>query len=60
MMHIGFPDPAAGEGGELAKLQLFRQVRDMIREQIVPFVKDYEDTVVDTHRLSFLTQGSAI
>lgn len=59
-VHIGFPDPAAGEGGELAKLQLFRQVRDAIREQIVPFVRDFEDVHEDTHRLSFLTQGSAI
>lgn len=55
-VHIGFPDPAAGEGGDLAKLQLFRQVRDAIREQIVPFVENFEDTVEDPQPISFVTQ----
>ena len=59
-VHIGFPDPAAGEGGDLAKLQLFRQVRDAIREQIVPFVANFEGAVEESGNLTFVTQGNAI
>lgn len=59
-VHIGFPDPAAGEGGEMAKLHLFRQIRNAIRDRIVPFVENFKDTPEDPHPLNFATQGSAI
>lgn len=57
-VHIGFPDPAMGEGGELARMQLFRQIRDAIRERIVPFLESFEDVPEDTRRLNFMAQGS--
>lgn len=57
VIHIGFPDPAAGEGGDLAKLHLFRQVRDAIRERIIPFVDGFTDTPEDDNRpLHFVTK----
>ena len=41
-VHLGFPDPAAAEGGEQARVQIFRQVRDAIREQLVSYVSGWE------------------
>jgi len=37
-VHLGFPDPAAAEGGDAARMQIFRQVRDAIREQVLPYL----------------------
>ncbi len=34
--HIGFVDPAAAVGPEPARLNVFRQVRDQIKAQIIP------------------------
>jgi arsenate reductase len=42
VVHIGFPDPAAADGGEEGKLQIFRQVRDGIRQQILKYLRDWE------------------
>lgn len=42
VVHIGFPDPAAADGGEKGKLQIFRQVRDGIRQQILKYLRDWE------------------
>jgi arsenate reductase len=33
--HVSFPDPAAAEGPEEARLDAFRQVRDAIRKRVV-------------------------
>ncbi len=38
LVHMGFPDPAAAEGGDAARMQIFRQVRDAIREQVLPYL----------------------
>ncbi len=36
-IHLGFPDPAAVTGTESEKLDVFRKIRDQIREQIIEF-----------------------
>ena len=38
-VHISFPDPADAEGGEEERMELFRNVRDAIREQLLPEVE---------------------
>ena len=35
-MHIGFIDPAATDGSEKQRLLIFRQVRDEIKNRIIP------------------------
>jgi len=35
-IHISFPDPAAAEGTEEERMQVFRRVRDAIRERLLP------------------------
>jgi arsenate reductase len=42
IVHQGFPDPAAAEGGDAAKMQVFRQVRDAIRKEILDFLTEWE------------------
>ncbi len=37
-VHIGFPDPARATGTDEEKMNLFRQVRDDIREQVLGFL----------------------
>ena len=37
-VHIGFPDPAEATGTELEKTAVFRQVRDAIRTQLLPYL----------------------
>jgi arsenate reductase len=36
VMHVGFPDPARATGTDAEILAVFRQVRDEMREQLVP------------------------
>jgi arsenate reductase len=36
--HMGFPDPAAASGSEAERLEVFRQVRDAIREQVLGYL----------------------
>ena len=38
IVHIGFPDPAKASGTEEEQLQVFRQVRDHIRAQILEYL----------------------
>jgi arsenate reductase len=40
-VHMGFPDPAAVAGSETERLAAFRQVRDGIRERVLPFLRDF-------------------
>ncbi|HOU15780.1 MAG TPA: arsenate reductase ArsC [Anaerolineae bacterium] len=42
IIHLGFPDPAAAEGGSAAKMQIFRQVRDAIHREIVMLLTDWD------------------
>lgn len=41
LVHMGFPDPAAAEGGDAAKMQIFRQVRDALREQVLTYLMSW-------------------
>jgi arsenate reductase len=37
-MHIGFPDPAAATGSEEEQLEVFRQVRDGLRQRVFDYL----------------------
>jgi arsenate reductase (thioredoxin) len=39
VMHVGFPDPARATGTEAKVLAVFRQVRDAMRTQIIPLLR---------------------
>jgi arsenate reductase len=39
-IHVGFPDPAKATGTEADIMAAFRQVRDAIREKLVPLVEE--------------------
>ncbi len=39
-MHWGFEDPARAEGEEIQRLQVFRRVRDGLRERIEVFLAE--------------------
>jgi arsenate reductase (thioredoxin) len=40
-IHMGFPDPAAAEGGNAAKMQIFRQVRNALAQQLMTYLADW-------------------
>jgi arsenate reductase len=40
IMHISFPDPAQAKGSEVEILAEFRQVRDDLREKLVPLLRE--------------------
>jgi arsenate reductase len=40
--HIGFPDPAAATGSEEEQLEMFRQVRDGLRERVLGYLEQVE------------------
>jgi arsenate reductase len=48
VMHLGFPDPARAAGTEEEILAVFRQVRDALRDQLVPLLKDKEQSLPRT------------
>ncbi|MDY6875065.1 MAG: arsenate reductase ArsC [Chloroflexota bacterium] len=41
-VHLGFPDPAAATGSEEERLELFRQVRDGLRQQVFACLEQAE------------------
>jgi arsenate reductase len=41
--HIGFPDPAEATGSEEEKLEVFRQVRDGLRQEVMRTLEEMED-----------------
>jgi arsenate reductase len=41
--HIGFPDPALATGSEAEIMAVFRQVRDDIQAQIIPYLKQHPE-----------------
>lgn len=53
-VHLGFPDPASVDGGDAAKKQIFRQVRDAIRDSVVGFVAHWDDEVSSAAQLDFV------
>jgi arsenate reductase len=44
-VHLGFPDPALASGSEAQKLAVFRQVRDDIKSQIIPYLNQFSDQI---------------
>jgi arsenate reductase len=40
ILHIGFPDPAQATGTDEKILTVFRRVRDDLREQLIPLLKE--------------------
>ena len=40
IMHVGFPDPARATGTETEIMAAFRKVRDALRSQLVPLLKE--------------------
>jgi arsenate reductase len=43
--HIGFPDPAAAIGSEVERLEVFRQVRDGLRQEVLRYLEEVENSV---------------
>ncbi len=41
-LHVGFPDPAAATGASEERLEVFRRVRDGIRERIFPVLENFQ------------------
>ncbi len=40
VIHVGFPDPAKATGSEEEIMAVFRQVRDALRQQLVPLLRE--------------------
>jgi arsenate reductase len=43
VQHIGFPDPAAADGSRSEQLEVFRRVRDGLREQVFAYLQQDAD-----------------
>ena len=43
--HMGFPDPAAAIGSEAERLEVFRQVRDGLYQEVLRYLEEAEDSV---------------
>ena len=43
--HMGFPDPAAATGSEAERLEVFRQVRDGLNQEVLRYLEETEDSV---------------
>ncbi len=41
--HMGFPDPAAASGSEAERLEVFRQVRDSLRQEVLYYLEEMKD-----------------
>lgn len=39
-LHMGFKDPARASGNETEVLKVFRQVRDLLRVKLIPFLEE--------------------
>ena len=45
--HMGFPDPAAATGSEVERLEAFRQVREGLREKVLPYLEQMQNGPAD-------------
>ncbi len=43
VIHVGFPDPAAAEGSESERLEVFCRVRDGLREKVFDYLQEQEE-----------------
>ncbi len=50
-VHLGFPDPAASTGDERAQLQVFRDIRDALQDEVVDFVARWDGDTPPEFRL---------
>jgi arsenate reductase len=48
MVHMGFPDPAKAIGTEGEVLQVFREVRDRIRDELIPVLEEEISNITAT------------
>lgn len=47
--HLGFPDPAAAEGSEAERLDVFRRVRDGLREAVFRYLREQTASEGESH-----------
>jgi arsenate reductase len=47
--HMGFPDPAAADGGEAERLAVFRAVRDGLRQEVLAYLETDAETTLEVH-----------
>jgi arsenate reductase len=50
--HMGFPDPAAAEGSRSEQLEVFRQVRDGLREQVLAYLQQDDEPGMEVFYLA--------
>ena len=50
--HMGYPDPAAAEGSRAERLDAFRQVRDGLREQVLAYLQQDDDPMMEVFYLA--------
>ncbi len=50
VVHMPFPDPAEAQGSLEERLAVFRQVRDQIRDQVLPFLNAYPESTPEGAR----------
>jgi arsenate reductase len=41
--HIGFPDPADASGSEEERMEVFREVRDGLRREVLDYLRETDD-----------------
>jgi arsenate reductase len=49
VVHMSFPDPALAEGSEEERMAVFRQVRDSIRQEIIPYLEALSESQACSH-----------
>lgn len=57
--HIGFPDPAAATGSEAEKRQRFREIRDAIRENVLGFLRRWQERSTTSSSLTFVADAGS-
>jgi arsenate reductase len=53
-LHVGFPDPAEATGSRDEQLEVFRQVRDGLRQAVISLLREMENETLQVRR----THGS--
>jgi arsenate reductase len=49
LVHIGFYDPAEAVGSEEERLNVFRRIRDEIKQEVLNFIQDESNLKLDFH-----------
>ncbi len=45
--HMGFPDPAAATGSEAERQEVFRQVRDDLRQKVLDYLEQMQNLAAE-------------